>query len=75
MLPESPCSQTCSVLEPLQGPGAEEGFWEPTFCFLLAPDSPLRMLGSIASMSFTSRPKSLSLKLNTSCGEKTEEGN
>lgn len=49
--------------------GRDRSSWEPTFCFLLVPDSPLRMLGSMASMSFTSSPNSLSLKLNTSCGK------
>lgn len=41
-----------------------------TFCLLPDAGSPFRMLGSMASMSFTRSPKSLSLKLKTSCGER-----
>lgn len=38
-----------------------------TFCFLLEGFSPLRMLGSMASISFTTKANSLSEKLNANC--------
>lgn len=52
---------------PLHSPSCKYQNSQMTFCFFPDACSPLRMLASIASMSFTTKPKSLSQKLNTNC--------
>lgn len=47
-----------------------QGIWSATFCFFPEAGSPLRMLASMASMSFIITPNILSQKLNTSWGER-----
>lgn len=56
---------------PLHNPSKRKKKYQKTqmtFCFFPDACSPLRMLASMASMSFTTKPKSLSQKLNTSWG-------